>query len=190
MKMDRADITIIGAGIIGLAISASLSKLEKTVYVLEKNESFGQETSSRNSEVVHAGIYYPKGSLKAETCVEGNRMIYEICAENSIPCRKVGKLIVANEKDELNQLEFLLDNGRKNGVSGLEMLSKKKIRDLEPNIKAEAALYSPNSGVVDSHNLMRFFFQSAKAQGAEFVFNACVKQIKKQNHLDCQGGNL
>ncbi|MBU3934218.1 MAG: NAD(P)/FAD-dependent oxidoreductase [Candidatus Omnitrophica bacterium] len=177
--MEKVDITIIGAGIIGLAVSASVSKPSHAVYILEKNMSFGQEASGRNSEVIHAGIYYPKDSLKAKTCVEGNRLIYEICERDSILYKKVGKLIVASEKEELKELERLLQNGRQNGVSGLRILSARDVKDMEPNIRAPAALYSPDTGIVDSHNLMRHFFQKAKAQGADFVFQTEVRQIEK-----------
>ena len=179
--MEKTDITIVGAGIIGLAVGASISKQNRAIYVLEKNISFGQETSSRNSEVIHAGIYYPKDSLKARTCVEGNRMIYEICERSKIPYKKAGKLIVACEPEEVKGLEQLLQNGEQNGILGLEILGEKEIKSLEPNIKALAALYSPSTGIVDSHNLMRHFFQRAKACGTEFVFHAEVTQIEKQN---------
>ncbi len=179
--MEKVDITVIGAGIIGLAVSASISGKERAVYILEKNSSFGQETSGRNSEVFHSGIYYPRNSLKAKTCVEGNRMSYEICEKNNIHCKKLGKLIVACQREEVKELERLLHNGRQNGACGLKILSEKEIEALEPNIKALAALYSPDTGIVDSHNLMRYFFQRAKSRGAEFVFNAEVTGVDKQN---------
>lgn len=177
--MEQVDITVIGAGIIGLAVSASVSSNEKSVYVLEKNASFGQETSSRNSEVIHCGMYYPSNSIKAKACVKGNQMIYEICAKNSIPCKKLGKLIVACEDKEITELENLMHNGQQNGVEGLMMLDKKEIEEMEPNIKAQKALYSPNTGIVDTHNLMQYFFQKAKAQGTEFVFRSEVIHITK-----------
>lgn len=163
-----------------MAVSACLSRQGRTVYVLERNLSFGQESSSRNSEVIHAGIYYLKDSLKARTCVEGNRSIYEICQKNNISYKRAGKLIVANDKEEVKELERLLQNGKQNGVSGLKILIEREINSLESNIKAQAALYSPNTGIVDSHNLMRYFFQKAKMLGAEFVFNCEVIEIKKQ----------
>ena len=178
--MEKADIAIIGAGIIGLTISASISRENRAVYVLEKNSSFGQETSSRNSEVIHAGIYYAKDSLKARTCVEGNRLIYEICEKHGIPYKKTGKLVVAIKKEELKELEHLLQNGQDCGAPGLRILSEREVKQREPNIKALAALYSPSTGIVDSHNLMRHFYQRAKAQGAEFVFQTEARQIKKQ----------
>lgn len=179
--MEKADITIIGAGIVGLAVSASVSEQDRAVYVLEKNMSFGQESSSRNSEVLHSGIYYPQNTLKAKTCLEGNRMTYEICERNNIPCEKLGKLIVACEREEVKELERLLQNGKANGVLGLKILTSREIKELEPNIRAVAALYSPNTGIVDSHNLMGHFFQKAKTKRCEFVFQTEVTQIKKQD---------
>ena len=179
--MEKVDITIIGAGVVGLAISAAVSKNNRAVYALEKNANFGQEASSRNSEVIHAGIYYPEGSLKATACVEGNHRLYEICARENIPHKKLGKLIVAVEQEEVKHLEQLLRNGKVNGVAGLRILNGKEIKELEPRARARAALYSPNTGIIDSHNLMRHFFQKAKAQGVEFVFQTEAKQIHRQN---------
>ncbi len=178
--MEKIDIAIIGAGIVGLVVSASVSRQDRAVYVLEKNMSFGQESSGRNSEVVHSGIYYPQNSLKAKTCLEGNRMIYEICERNNIPYKRTGKLIVACEKEKVKKLERLLQNGEANGVLGLKILTGKEVKELEPNIRTVAALYSPNTGIVDSHNLMRHFFQKAKTQGAEFVFQTEATGIKRQ----------
>ena len=180
--MEKTDITIIGAGIIGLAVSAYVTKANRSVYILEKNRSFGEETSSRNSEVIHAGIYYPQGSLKAKTCVEGGRSIYEICDKENILCKRTGKLIVACAKDEIEELKRLQHNGQQNGVAGLEIITKKELKNIEPNVQAEAALFSPNTGIVDTHNLMRYFFLKAKAQGAEFVFQTEVEKIVRQNN--------
>ena len=177
--MEKVDITIIGAGIIGLSLSASLAESAQAVYVLEKNSAFGQESSSRNSEVLHAGLYYPPDSLKAATCVEGNRMAYQICNSHNIPCKKVGKLIVACSQQELTGLDQLLQNGQRCGVPGLKLLSQKEIKQLEPKVKAEAALYSPSTGIVDSHNLMYHFSRQAKAAGVEFAFQTEVQEIDK-----------
>lgn len=164
-----------------MAISVFVSKQERTVYVLEKNPSFGQEASSRNSEVIHAGLYYPQDSLKAKACVEGNRLTYEICQNNKISYKKLGKLIVACEEVEIKRLEQLLVNGQKSGVPGLKIIDQAEVKNMEPNIRAQAALYSPSTGIVDSHSLMQYFFQKAKTQGAEFVFQAEVRKIKNQN---------
>ncbi len=117
--MEKADITIIGAGVVGLAIAAELASPDLSVFILEKNPAHGGGISSRNSEVIHAGIYYPGGSLKARLCVAGNRMLYEIAARNGIPHKKTGKLIVATNSGEIEDIEKLYENGRQNGVASL-----------------------------------------------------------------------
>ncbi|MFH1045651.1 MAG: NAD(P)/FAD-dependent oxidoreductase [Candidatus Omnitrophota bacterium] len=180
--MEQVDITIIGAGIVGLAIGATIGSREKTIYAIEKQPAFGQETSSRNSEVIHAGIYYPENSLKAKLCVQGLRLLYQICSTYGITYKKLGKLVVASEKSEIAGLEKLLANGRQNGVDGLRILSQQEIAGLEPNIRAEAALYSPDTGIVDTHNLMRYFYTQAKENGVEFAFNAEVIELAKQGN--------
>ena len=111
--MEKADITIIGAGVVGLAIAYELSKAYRDIIVVEKNSSFGQEISSRNSEVIHAGIYYPKDSLKTKTCIEGRELLYEFCAKNNISHKKIGKLVVATENNEISDLENLLKQVKK-----------------------------------------------------------------------------
>lgn len=175
----QAEITIIGAGVIGLAIAAQVAGKGREVYLLEKNESFGKEISSRNSEIIHAGIYYPGSSLKAVTCVEGNAMLYEICEKYGIGCKKTGKLIVATATEEIDELESLLDNGRRNGVNGLQMLSKGKVRGMEPNVEAIAAIFSPTTGVIDSHGLIKYFDYRAKEKGAKTAYKSRVVGIEK-----------
>ncbi|MFH1898537.1 MAG: FAD-dependent oxidoreductase [Candidatus Desantisbacteria bacterium] len=141
--MEKTSVTIIGAGVVGLSIAAEISDIVKDMVVIEKHPCFGQETSSRNSEVIHAGIYYEKDSLKAQLCVRGNHLLYQICHRQQIPHQKIGKLIVAANDGEIKELEKLLARGRKNGVEELEMVSSDKIRQMEPNIKARAGLWSP-----------------------------------------------
>ncbi|MFC1698453.1 NAD(P)/FAD-dependent oxidoreductase [Candidatus Omnitrophota bacterium] len=177
--MESIDITIIGAGIIGLAVADKLAGKNRSIYVLETLAGFGQEASSRNSEVIHAGIYYPPNSLKALACVEGNRLTYEICQNNNIAYKKLGKLIVASTAAEIRQLEQLQQNGQNNGVSGLEILDRQAIKRLEPAVEAQAALYSPETGIVDSHNLMRYFFQQAQAAGVEFAWRTEAARLSK-----------
>ena len=179
--MEKVDITIIGAGIIGLSVAAEVSKLNNSVYLVERHDSFGQETSSRNSEVVHAGIYYSPGSLKAKTCVEGNRLIYEICAENNIPYRKSGKLIIANTGEEIRELENLFRNAGNNGVSGLEIITNGQIKKIEPNVKAKAALYSASTGIVDIHSLMKHFAAQAQSNGTLIAYGVEVTSIDRAN---------
>lgn len=174
-----AVITVIGAGVVGLAVAAQVSGKGKDVYILEKNETFGKETSSRNSEIIHAGIYYPEGSLKAETCVDGNAMLYEICRRYGIGHRKTGKLIVATEDEDVGKLEELLERGRRNGARGLKVLSRGEINKLEPNIEAVAAIFSPSSGTMDSHTLMRYFLSKAQGAGAKIAYKSNVIGIEK-----------
>ena len=177
--MEKVGIVIIGAGVVGLAIAESLSETKTNIFVLERNNTFGQETSSRNSEVIHAGIYYPQGSIKAKTCVRGRRLLYEICKKNNIPYKKTGKLIVATEKDEIVSLEALLLQGQENGVEGLQMLSKDKLNTLEPDILGLSALYSEETGIIDTHSLMQFYARKAGQRGAEIVYNCEVRNIDK-----------
>jgi len=154
--MDKTDIIIIGAGVVGLAIATELSEkfAGRSIILLEKHPKFGQETSSRNSEVIHAGIYYPAGSLKARLCVSGNRLLYAFCKKWNVPCRRMGKLIVAATDEEVETLDTLLSRGREIGVEDLQMINRNQAASYEPNIHAAAAILSPSTGVVDSHRLM------------------------------------
>ncbi len=174
-----ADITIVGAGVIGLAIAAQVGSEDREVYVLEKNETFGQEISSRHSEVIHAGIYYPEGSLKARMCVTGNRILYELCERYGIGHRKLGKLVVATNDEESGELQALLEKGQRNGAQGLRMLSKQEIKELEPNIAGVAAILSPSTGIIDSHALMKHFVASARGRGVQIVYQTKVVGIEK-----------
>ncbi len=177
--MEEVDIVIIGAGVVGLAIAREIAKADRSVIILERNTAFGQETSSRNSEVIHGGMYYPGGSLKARLCVEGRRLLYELCEKYSIAYKKIGKLVVAVETDEKDELQKLLALGKANGVGGLSMLTANQIKKIEPNIKGLFAMYSPQTGVVDSHSLMKFYLNSAQDNGAMVVFNAEAVSIEK-----------
>ena len=179
IESPRAVVTIIGAGVIGLAVAAQVAGKDRAVYILEQNETFGKETSSRNSEAIHAGIYYPGGSLKAETCVAGNAQLYELCQRYGIGYRKTGKLIVATEEEGVGKLEALLDQGRRNGAKGLTMLSAEEIKELEPNVEAVAAIFSPSSGIIDSHALMKYFLNRAKEKGAEIAYKSKVIGIER-----------
>lgn len=178
--MDKIDIVIIGAGVVGLAIAQRLSADRRSLYVIERHDSFGRETSSRNSEVIHAGIYYPAGSLKARLCVEGNASLYEICLKFKINFKKTGKLIVATNQEEENILDGLLKKGKKNGVRGLEIISKKQVNDIEPNICATAALWSHSTGIIDSHSLMQYFADCIKENGGVLAYNSQLTAISKR----------
>jgi L-2-hydroxyglutarate oxidase LhgO len=179
--MEKTDITIIGAGVIGLAIAAEISRPDLSVFILEKNHAHGGGISSRNSEVIHGGMYYPEGSHKASLCVAGNRMVYDIAAQNNILHKRTGKLIVAVEKGEGDELERLYDNGRRNGVTSLELLSKKRVSSMEPNIQAEAALYSPDTGIISVHALMNYYLVRAQSRKAQIVYHTKVVQIEKES---------
>jgi len=174
----RADITIIGAGVIGLAIASLVARGRREVYILEKNERSGQEQSSRNSEVVHAGIYYDRGSLKAKLCLEGNGLLYELCEKNGVACKKCGKIIVATNEVESQELEKLYVRGRDNGVP-LQMLSRREMTQLEPNLKGVAAFFSPTTGIVDSYALTSYFLTKARENGAQIAYKTEVNGIEK-----------
>lgn len=178
--MDEIEVAIIGGGVVGLAVAAELSKEYGNIVLLERHGSFGQEVSSRNSEVVHAGIYYPNGSLKARLCVQGAELLYGYCRENSIRHSRLGKLIVAVDQSELTQLEELHDNGLRNGVSGLAVLEKSDIKKFEPDVTAHAAIHSRNTGIVDVHSLMNALYNEAVSSGAVVSFNSEVDLIARE----------
>jgi len=173
----KADVLIIGAGVVGLAVAEELSKSSKNVVVVERNKGFGRETSSRNSEVIHGGIYYPPGSLKARMCVRGRELLYKFCIENKIPHKKTGKLVVATDKEDVAALEELFSNAVKNGVPGLRILDGKEAGKMEPEISGTAALYSPETGIVDSHALMQRLNDRAKDNGAMIALDSEVIAI-------------
>jgi L-2-hydroxyglutarate oxidase LhgO len=177
--LTEIDVAIIGAGVIGLATAREIAQEKKEVFVFEKNRTFGLETSSRNSEVIHAGIYYPEDSLKAKLCVEGKSLLYKLCDKHNIAYKKLGKIIVAADKNETTQLEKLYEQGRKNGVDDLVLLSRTELKKLEPNIEARAGLLSPSSGILDSHTLLKFLYSQAREKGAEFVFGTEVIGIER-----------
>ncbi len=179
--MEKTDILIIGAGVIGLAVAKELSFNRKDIVIVEKNKSFGQETSSRNSEVIHGGMYYPSGTLKAELCINGRHLLYQLCNEKKIPHKKIGKLIIATDKDELSALEAILAQGKSNAVNGLRLITEAQIKKLEPKVSGIAALYSPETGIIDSHALMDYLLTAAKDNGVTVSYNAEVIAIKKNN---------
>jgi L-2-hydroxyglutarate oxidase LhgO len=178
--MDEAAITIIGAGVVGLAIAAELSAKYRNVIVLEKHESYGRETSSRNSEVIHSGIYYPEGSLKAILCREGATRLYDLCGTFGIPHRKLGKVIIATAPEELAALEDLFRKGMANQVPDLVMLDGKDLRRLESHTNGIAAIYSPRTGIVDSHALMTHLYKVARDRGVIFAFNSELDWLSRE----------
>jgi L-2-hydroxyglutarate oxidase LhgO len=152
--MTKIDAVVIGAGVVGLAAARALALAGREVVVLEKNKGVGEETSSRNSEVIHAGLYYPSGSSKAELCVAGKALLYEYCETKGIPYRRCGKVIVAVSPEQRGKLEALRRSAAANGVTDLDWLTAQDIRRLEPAVRAAAGLWSPSTGIVDSHALM------------------------------------
>ncbi len=177
--MDKVDVTIIGAGVVGLAIAAELAAGGRDVLVVERHQSFGQEASSRNSEVIHAGIYYPLGSLRARLCVQGNAMLYELCEARGIPCRKLGKLLVAIDEQEEEVLGALLAMAQKNGVAGVDRLSGGELKELEPELDGCAALRVPSTGIIDTHKLMAYWESKAKEGKAEIAYGSELAGIAK-----------
>jgi L-2-hydroxyglutarate oxidase LhgO len=175
---DHVAVTVIGAGVVGLSIARELAGRCHDVLVVEKNESFGRETSSRHSGVIHAGIYYPAGSLKARFCTEGNGLIHEYCRTRDIPHRNTGKLIVAVDEHEGGRLRNLKAQGDENGVPGLAFLSGRELHGLEPDVSAREALFSPSTGIIDAHALMRSYLVEAESRGAEIVFYSCITAIR------------
>ena len=168
--MDSVDCVVVGAGVIGLAVARALAVAGREVLVLEAAEGIGTETSSRNSEVIHAGIYYPPGSLMARFCVAGRRALYDFCRDRGVPHRNCGKLIVATSAEEDGRLAGIKARAETNGVEGMRVLSAAEARALEPNLSCTSALLSPATGIVDSHAYMLALQGEAEAGGAMVVF--------------------
>lgn len=173
----RLDAVVVGAGVIGLAIARALSRTGRDVVILEAEPTIGAHGSSRNSEVVHAGIYYPPGSLKATLCLEGKRRLYAYCDERSIACPRIGKLIVASEDREVAMLEQLRDNAQRSGLTDLELLDDKATRVLEPSVRAVGGLWSPSTGIIDSHGFLRALLADAREHGAQVAFRCVPTRI-------------
>ena len=177
---DSFDICVIGAGVIGLAIAYELAKKYKnqdvSIVILERESSFGQHVSSRNSEVIHAGIYYPTGSLKAELCVMGRELLYSHCEQFGVAHQKTGKLIVA-KGTEAYALAKVKENAIANGVLDLQLLDKIELQKLEPDIEADMALHSPSTGIIDSHGYMQSLLHLAENLGVQFSPYSRVEKI-------------
>lgn len=170
--MADIDCIIVGAGVVGLAVARALAVAGRSVIILEKNERFGEETSARNSEVIHAGMYYPTGSLKARFCVAGKHAMYQFCQERGISARAIGKLIVIPTVDELPALTSLYERGLANDIPDLTIADRAQIKLLEPAITAHAALVSPSSGIVDSHSYMLALLGVVEDHGGALARNA------------------
>jgi L-2-hydroxyglutarate oxidase LhgO len=172
--MDEVEAVVVGAGVIGLAAARALALAGREVVVLERAYTIGFETSSRNSEVIHGGLYYPRGSLKAASCVEGRERLYAYCAAHGVPHARLGKLIVATEEAEIPGVEKIDAAARANGVDNLEWLSAAEARRLEPELNCIAALLSPSTGIIDSHALMLAYQGEAEEAGAVVAFRSPV----------------
>ncbi|MDM0073965.1 NAD(P)/FAD-dependent oxidoreductase [Variovorax sp. J2P1-59] len=194
--MDEFDCAVIGAGVVGLAVARALALQGREVIVLEAEGAIGTGTSSRNSEVIHAGIYYPQGSLKASLCVEGKQLLYEYAGERGLPHRRCGKLIVATAEAQVAQLDGIMAKARANGVDDMVMLTRDQARAMEPQLECHAALHSPSTGIVDSHALMLSLqgdLENAggvvalmsNVQGAECSSGAVVLRTKDGTALRC-----
>lgn len=168
------DCAVIGAGVVGLAVARRMALAGQEVVVLEAAETIGTETSSRNSEVIHAGIYYPRDSEKARLCVAGKLALYDFCETHGVPHRRCGKFIVATSDEQMPELERLKQAAAANGVSDLEWLTPDQVRAEEPAVFCVGALWSPSTGIIDSHGLMLAYQGDAEANGAMIAFNAPV----------------
>jgi len=177
------DIVVIGAGVVGLAISNELATRGYSVLVIEKNFTFGMDQSSRNSEVIHAGIYYNTGSLKAKLCVEGRRLLYQHCDKYQVPYKKIGKYIFAVNQDEESKMLKLLNKGIENGVENFYQDNVANMKSKNPGIKAAACLYSAESGIINSHILMESFIENLKNNDGDIVYNHKVVAIENNSSL-------
>ena len=174
------EVTVIGAGIVGLAIAARLSGQHQNILLLEKNAKYGMETSSRNSEVIHAGIYYTPGSLRATLCVEGRDELYALCKKQGIPYRQTAKIITATNNEEQDRLHQIYQNGLKNGVT-LELLDAAATLKLEPNIQTVGSIFSPLSGIVSAHGLMDYYYHAAVNNGVTVQLHCEILGVEQSS---------
>ncbi len=172
--MENVDCVVIGAGVVGLAVAREMALNGREVIILEAENAFGTITSARNSEVIHAGIYYPAGSLKAELCVRGKQMLYEYCASRHVAHQRCGKLIVATSEAQVATLEGIRAKAAANGVHDLRFLTRAEAQALEPQLQCHAALLSPSTGIVDSHGLMTALLGDAENAGAMLAVQSPV----------------
>ena len=176
--MDRVNVVIVGGGVVGCAIAYELSGRIEDIFLLEQSPRLGMATSTRNSGVIHSGIYYPPEFLKARLCVEGNRLTKEFCAAHGVPHRNCGKIVVAAHESEIPELEKLAENGRRNGVEGLKLVGPERIRQREPHIRAAAALEVPSTAIVSAEELVKAFARLASERGASILTNARVTKLE------------
>lgn len=179
--MDSTDIIIIGAGAVGLAAAYELSSKYRHIIVLEKEDTFGRHTSSRNSETIHSGIYYPQNTLKAKLCLRGNELLYSFMKHQDVSHIKCGKYIIATSKDEIPEIEKLKINGELNGVPGLRLVTGHEISSAEPDVNALMGVHVPTAGVMNSYELMKRFESMSKENGVLFAYRTGVSRIEKVN---------
>jgi glycerol-3-phosphate dehydrogenase len=175
--VDRANIVIIGGGVVGCAVARAVSERWSDVFLVEQTPKLGMGASTRNSGVIHSGIYYPPGSLKARLCVAGNRMLYEFCAAHHVSHRNCGKLVVAHDTKQEAELERLAENGRANGVVGLRLVDRAAVRDREPHIEAATALEVPSTGIISAEDLIKTLARMATEQGASLLTRTRVVRL-------------
>jgi glycerol-3-phosphate dehydrogenase len=175
--VDRANIVIIGGGVVGCAVARAVSERWSDVFLVEQMPRLGMGASTRNSGVIHSGIYYPPGSLKARLCVAGNRMLHEFCAAHNVPHRNCGKLVVAHDSKQIADLEHLAENGRANGVEGLRIVDRAAVRAREPHIEAAAALEVPSTGIVSAEDLIKTLARMATDSGASLLTRTRVVRL-------------
>ncbi len=176
--MDSVECVVIGAGIVGLAVARALARAGREVVILEAEDAIGTHTSSRNSEVIHAGIYYPRGSLKARACVAGRGQLYQYCDQHGVPYRRCGKLIVATSEEQIPELKAIQQKAFANGVSDIEEIPSAAAMRMEPALRCVAALLSPSTGIIDSHALMLAYLGDAESAGAMLALRSPVTEVR------------
>ena len=177
-SMDSIDTLIIGAGALGLACAARLARPQQSCLIVEAEQLIGSHTSSRNSEVIHAGLYYAPGSLKAELCLEGRERLYAWCAQHRVAHWRIGKLLVAVETAEITRLDQLHENAETCGVHDLQAVGQARLAELEPAVRGVAALLSPSTGIIDSHAYLQSLLAAAEKQGAQLVLQTRVERLE------------
>jgi L-2-hydroxyglutarate oxidase LhgO len=175
--MDKVECVVVGAGVVGLAAARALALSGREVVILEAEDAIGTHTSSRNSEVIHAGIYYPKGSLKARACVEGRKRLYAYCDEHGVPYRRSGKLIVATHEGQVAELKGIQKKAHENGVADVAEIPAAEAMRMEPALRCVAALHSPSTGIIDSHALMLAYLGDAEAAGAMLALKSSLEKV-------------
>jgi len=176
--VERLDAVVVGAGVIGLAVARALAMAGREVVILEAEDAIGTHTSSRNSEVIHAGIYYSNNSLKASSCVAGKQLLYEYCVTHGVPHRRSGKLIVASHADQAGELKNIQQKAHANGVTDVVWMTRDQVLALEPELQCVAGLYSPSTGIIDSHALMLAYLGDAEAHGAMLALKSPLQKCE------------